>query len=322
MPNTTDTTAFSYTELPSFDGAPAPESAPAPAGRTVGDLMRAHLARLEARRRETTHKKAKYMWKSTLIPWLGARRPIDEVTRGQVQAWLDLPEQARRPAHADNAVAVGRAAYNMAIRLLEWAERNPFVGVELYERRPRTRVLSEAEIRSMYAWLATEKVMGSHPSRRHAARAIRCLSLTGARRGEVLFLDWSEVDLEGSVIVLPPERHKTGQRTGRPKSIYLPPEACALLRSLGPQESGRVFKCSYGTLRRTFERMREEIGAPDITMHDLRRTWSTALAEAGVDVADVAAVLGQTSVVQARHYRHLRADRLRALAEQAGRLMS
>lgn len=296
--------------------------------KTLADLRRARLTRQKARRRETTYTKSKYLWDSALLPWLGADRPIDDLTRGEVQTWLDDPEQARRPTHSDNIAGEGRASYNLA-RMFEWTERNPFVGIDRYEKRPRSRVLTDEETRAMFEWLDNPE----HGLRRacngklHGARlwaidAIKFLAYTGARRNEILYLDWSEVDVDNGVLVLAPERHKTGNRTGREKVIYLPPVAVQLLRSMGPRESGRVFPCSFGTLRRTFLAMREEIGAPDITCHDLRRSWSTAMAEAGVDTNDVAAVLGQTSLVQARHYRHLRPARLRELAAQAGDLMA
>lgn len=290
---------------------------------TVSDLFTARLAQIRAGCRATTLNKAEYLIGRILLPWLGADRDINSLTRGEVQEWIYRPDQARRPAHTRNAVAVGRAAYNEVARSYEWTERNPFEGVKLPPAPVRGRVLTDQEITDSNAWLAAEQIMGMNPSRRHAARAIQTLALVGARRDEILYLDWCECDLANGLIVLPPDRHKSGRKTGEEKVVYLSPDAIAFLCRLGPADSGRVFKCSYGTLRRTFERMREEIGAPDITMHDLRRTYSTLLAEAGVDAADVAAVLGQKSVqVQRRHYRHVRAPRLREIATLGGSLMT
>lgn len=295
---------------------------------TVSDLFAAHLARLRVRCRATTAEKAEYLINSALLPWLGAGRPIDGVTRGEVQEWIYQPEQTRRPSHTRNIIGIGRAAYNLIARAYEWTERNPFEGVELPPSPVRDRVMTEEETRAMFEFLDNP----DHGLRRacngkiHGARlwaldAIRLLAYTGARRNEILYLDWSEVHLDDGVLVLAPDRHKTGRRTGREKYIYLSPVAVQFLRSMGPRESGRVFPCSFGTLRRTFLAMREEIGAPDLVMHDLRRSWSTMLGEAGIDSGDVAAVLGQTTLVQARHYRHLRPARLRELAGLAGELM-
>lgn len=290
---------------------------------TVSDLFTARLAQIRAGCRATTLQKAEYLIGSILMPWLGTDRLVDDLTRGEVQEWIYKPNQTRRPAHTRNCVGIGRAAYNEVGRAYEWTDRNPFEAVKLPPAPVRGRVLTDQEITDSNAWLAAEQIMGAHPSRRQAAHAIQCLALVGARRDEILYLDWIEVDLDNGLIVLPPDRHKAGRKTGKEKVIYLSPDAVAFLRMRGPSESGRVFKCSYGTLRRTFERMRGEIGAPDITMHDLRRTYSTLLAEAGVDAADVAAVLGQKSVqVQRRHYRHVRAPRLREIATLGGSLMT
>ena len=57
------------------------------------------------------------------------------------------------------------------------------------------------------------------------ADAIRLIALTGCRRGEAAGLRWRHVDLKQGRIVLPPQSHKTGRKTGKPREIVLPAEA-------------------------------------------------------------------------------------------------
>jgi integrase len=61
-----------------------------------------------------------------------------------------------------------------------------------------------------------------------AARALEFLILTAARSGEVRGATWSEVDLEGRVWTIPPERMKAG----REHRVPLAPAAIDLLKSL------------------------------------------------------------------------------------------
>ena len=57
------------------------------------------------------------------------------------------------------------------------------------------------------------------------ADAIRLIALTGCRRGEAAGLRWENVDLKQGRILLPPQSHKTGRKTGKPREITLPAEA-------------------------------------------------------------------------------------------------
>ena len=57
--------------------------------------------------------------------------------------------------------------------------------------------------------------------RRPVADAIRVIALTGARRGEVAGMQWQHVDLRAGTVTLPPARHKTGAKTGKPRIIGL-----------------------------------------------------------------------------------------------------
>jgi integrase len=61
------------------------------------------------------------------------------------------------------------------------------------------------------------------------ADAIRLIALTGCRRGEAAGLRWSHVDLQHGRLVLPPTAHKTGRKTGKPRTIILPSTAQAII---------------------------------------------------------------------------------------------
>ena len=70
-----------------------------------------------------------------------------------------------------------------------------------------------------------------------SAKALDFTILTAARTGETIGADWSEIDLEAKTWTVPAERMKAG----REHVVPLPDAAVALLREMGPKESGYVF---------------------------------------------------------------------------------
>jgi integrase len=63
---------------------------------------------------------------------------------------------------------------------------------------------------------------------------MRAAAHTGARPGDLCSAWWSDFDRREGTITLPPDRHKTGRKTGRPRVIFLPP---ALVRALRRAEA-------------------------------------------------------------------------------------
>ncbi len=71
---------------------------------------------------------------------------------------------------------------------------------------------------------------------------LRVMAATGARPGEICDAQWSDFHPERRTIVLPPDRHKTGRKTGKPRIIAVPPLLCrAILRVAQKQEHHPVY---------------------------------------------------------------------------------
>ena len=101
--------------------------------------------------------------------------------------------------------------------------------------RPRDRALTLLELRVL--WLALNQAMGPATGLASTARmnittvtAIKLLILTGARRGEVAGMRWSELDLAAATWHLPSFRTKNKQA----HTIYLPKLAIELIEELKP----------------------------------------------------------------------------------------
>ena len=106
---------------------------------------------------------------------------------------------------------------------------------------------------------------------------------------------WAELDLDKALWRLPGERTKNG----RPHDVPLPSQAVELLRAAGPGEGGGgefVFgRRGFGAWNRGKARLDAALGLPPWTLHDLRRTAVTGMAELGVAPHVVEAVVNHVS---------------------------
>lgn len=148
---------------------------------------------------------------------------------------------------------------------------------------------------------------------------LRLALATGARRGEVLALRWSTVDLDaGTVEVvgsLEEDRTTKVTKTNRERSIALDPGTVAALREwralqvataleVGVKAPRTCFVLSNaldgsvpwrpdGATQR-FRRLRERAGVPHVRLHDLRHANASFMLRNGVDPVTAANRLGHS----------------------------
>ena len=145
---------------------------------------------------------------------------------------------------------------------------------------------------------------------------------TGMRRGEVLGLSWSDVDLNSrrltvrqSLVTISGYTQLTTPKTGKPRQFQLDEISCAALRRWRAeqagerlawgslwQDTGLVFTKEDGTriqpesFTKVFRRIAADAGLPTIRFHDVRHTYATLALQAGVDIKVVSQRLGHANV--------------------------
>jgi integrase len=239
-----------------------------------------------------------------LVPVWG-ERPVVDITRRDVIALVEgiLDRGGERPARGtrrrDGGPYAARHTLSAARKLFNWAVGRDLMAASPCDRvkaaelhgapEARDRVLGDDEIRQV--WGAAQ--LTPYPY----GPLVRLLILTGQRRDEIASLRWSEVDLDRALIVIGPERMKG--KVGH--SVPLSPAAVEILRSL-PPFAGSDFVFSGQTGPRPFSgfskakaRLDRTVGdiAP-FTLHDLRRTVRTRLAELGITPFIGELVIGHT----------------------------
>ena len=144
---------------------------------------------------------------------------------------------------------------------------------------------------------------------------VRLAIETGMRAGELLTMEWEQVDLMSGVVRL--DKTKNGQR----RLVPLTEEAVRVLSSL-PRPCGgrRVIRGFYDTpgLDRAFRRALKDAGIADLRFHDLRHEAATRLAP-HMTVQNLAKVMGWKTLQMAMRYYNPQAHELVELVRNAGR---
>jgi integrase len=241
------------------------------------------------RTRPKTLYEAKRVLNRHFLPKL-AKRPLGDVQPSEVVSIIDAiistPTEANRAFGAIRQFFRWAAARGYSSNLLQ-GQRTPA------KTPPRARVLSDAELKLI--WEACSRApsdeLGHEASLKgatpklpaHFATIVQLLILCGQRKGETAALQKSWIDLENKTITIPASVAKNG----REHTVPICSTATNLLsRSVGA--SGYLFPArgnpnsSFNGWSKAKANLDKLSGVEGWTIHDLRRTFATRLAEMGV----------------------------------------
>jgi integrase len=253
------------------------------------------------------------MFRDYILPDL-ARTKVKDIRPADIDA-LHRTISAQRRIRANRVVEVLSKAFSLAIRW-EWRPDNPCDGVRHNPEEPRSRYLNPDELKRLAAALE------QHPERT-SVDAIRLMLLTGARRGEVLGATWSMFDLERGVWTKPSAHTKQRREHRVPISVA----ALDLLQRVRATTTGPyVFPGGNGgpltDVKKTWQTVRNAAGLPNVRLHDLRHTYASLLASAGMSLPIIGALLGHTQPQTTARYAHLLDDPLRAATNHIGSVLT
>src|SRR3984957_2892814 len=247
------------------------------------------------------------------------------------------------PYQANRLLSLLSKMFSLSIR---WEMRtdNPAKGIERNQEQPRHRYLSGDELRRLTDALA------KHPNQ-GAANTVRFLLLTGALRGEVLSATWDQFDLETGIWTKPSshtkqkhehivplsaparqllaemreEAERRAEAKAREPSCYVFPAQRAQRKKreaspdLSPARRGGghmvEIKSSWAAICKAAQ-------LDGVRLHDLRHSYASWLASAGLSLPIIGALLGHTQPGTTARYAHLFDDPLRAAAERVGALVT
>ena len=291
---------------------------------TIADLVERQLEHIKVKRAHDyeRHKGILGMWKERLGAYTLATPNLS-----------DLIGRERDRLHNQEGLAAGTinrymaslsVAFSNAVKEWKWLPHsaNPMPGVaKLKEPKGRCRYLSDEErVRLLEACRKSE--FG-------ALYLMVLLSLTtGLRRGEMLGLHWSDIDLE--------RRDKHGNpaplavlkntKNGDVRAVPIVPEVASLIREHGRVrrlDSDLVF-CSGGSSEvndfdQAWYRALKQAKVKDFRWHDLRHSAASYLAMSHASLAEIAAVLGHRTLAMVKRYSHLSDQHVGEVVERMAR---
>jgi integrase len=229
-------------------------------------------------------------------------------------------------------LATLRAALSMAV---EWKllDQNPLLGMRQkgVEARKIIRFLSPAEeARLRDALAARDRKLIQGRANANAIRRARRIAIlpdipqdgfgdhltpvvllalnTGLRRGELLSLQWSDVDLEAKVITIQARNAKNG----RQRHIPINAEALSVLTRWTQQCDGQGVVFEPNDIKKGWGALLQEAKISNFRFHDLRHDFASKLVRKGVDLNTVRELLGHADITMTLRYAHLQPDGLAA----------
>ena len=286
--------------------------------------------------------------------YLGCYSGADDTRPQRINAWVrllgDTPMIEITPEAVDGAMS--RLADEPA-RVFSGkdADGNPIFKGKSGKRSPATLNRYLTALGSLYSWSRKERIIPRgfdsptrHVEKRKESRGrVRFLTddertrllaeckesqwnrlyllvlmaiTTGARRGELLGLEWKDVDFERAEATL----HDT--KNGDRRVLILIPQVMAELQRFAPRDSVTsqtlVFRSRlrpsqpYATAK-VFNAAVEAAGIKNFRFHDCRHCTASYLAQNGASLLEIADTLGHRQLRMVQRYAHLNTDSRRRL---------
>lgn len=215
--------------------------------------------------------------------------PVERVTRAKVEDFLAGRKQVVRPATANSALRDAKRLFAWAVEE-GYLPHNPAAGVRALRAPGLPRRLPTS--------LEVERLLSACPE--WLRRIVLALVSTGARVGEVLRLDWSDLDFTAGRLKL--RRTKVGDVLELPIGERLKRELWDFAARQGFPTKGPVFvsraggQYKAGRLYLALMSVTRRLDWPWLTPRTFRRLVATRVAQIARDPQTVKAVLGHASL--------------------------
>lgn len=221
---------------------------------------------------------------------------LKDITPYQIEKYKAYRmRQGVKPNTVNRELSVLKRAFSLAI---DWnmAQENPVRKVKFFRQpEPKERILSEEEEKRLI-----------YASSEHLKPIIIAALNTGMRLGEILSLEWNQINLGKREI----EVIKT--KSGKNRVIPIN-DALFEMFSILKREDDFVFLYldpktneprPIKSIKRSFSNACKKAGIEAFTFHDTRHTFASRLVERGVDLITVKELLGHSSVKTTERYTH------------------
>lgn len=277
--------------------------------RRVAEVFREYLLRTRHHRSEESQRNVGLVT-ATVIDIVVHELRYRRVRQLDEDLWRKFQEHMEAVGYADST----RHRYGKQLKtLIRWAQKRDLLAeadlpedpAEWTMRKSQEhpdRSLSSDEIEELLDGLRGDWM------RRPVGLAI----YQGVRRGEVLLLQYKDVDVDADMLTVG-ARGRTKDRSFRripvhPRTYEFLPDSIPdtdewVVTLPKPREE---YKDPRGAFTRAFRRRADSLGFPDLRFHDLRHTCASHMARSGEHTLyQIQKFLGHSSIQQTERYAHL-----------------
>jgi integrase len=248
---------------------------------TLSEYSLEFLRHYRVKNKPSTVKRIELVLKKYVLPLFG-KKHLTHITSRDIEHYKALRfEQKAKPATINLELMLLSAMFSDASH---YTKINPVKGITLLKtNNARVRWLTDDEEKRLFA---SKKL---YPK---AKNAVIIAMNTRLRIGEVLGLTTNDVDFANKLSRI---RAETSKSSGT-RFIPINKKAMAVLVELkdsGKESTGKLFDFkSTDTLRLTFWRTCKDAKVEDFHFHDLRHTFASRLAMAGVPLVTIKELMG------------------------------
>ena len=283
--------------------------------------------------KERTYQKYKSQINLHIIPQIGDRDMANLSAVGLQEFVVSLSEKGLSANSVNGVITVLKSSLKRA-EMLNLVEKQYTACIQRPKNREKqVECFSKMEQRKIEAYIFEKnkpKLLG----------IILCL-YTGLRIGELMALEWSDIDLQKGMIKISKSCHdiwKNGEYVkviDTPKTqsseriIPLPKQLIAYLKDWKKQAAGnyvisgeRRHGAPVRSYQKTFETILKRLDIPHKGFHSLRHTFATRALECGMDVKTLSELLGHKNpTVTLKRYAHSMLEHKAEMMNRLGKLL-
>ncbi|MBQ9084787.1 MAG: site-specific integrase [Clostridia bacterium] len=257
---------------------------------------------------------------------------LESITPITLQALVSALEQGDKP--------LSKSTINSVITVLQGALKTAFATglTQAYLadkiKRPRT------EERKISAFTKEEQRLieqSLEKTKKPKMLGILLMLYTGIRVGELLALEWTDLDLLTATLSVTKTAYdsKEGRKTSSPKTassrriVPIPRQLIPLLKEMKKQSKSPYVIESRGkpvgvrSYQRSFELLLKKLNIPHRGTHSLRHTFATRAIECGMDVKTLSEILGhKNATVTLNRYAHSLMEHKKEQMNRLGKLFT
>ena len=224
-----------------------------------------------------------------------AALPLNMLSAAQIAEYRDKRLLSVKPSTISREFGIVKHALHVAKLEWDWEVPNDlFSGIRLPQIHQRAiRRINDHDLKTLLE-------EASKHSNIYLKPIILIALNTAMRRGEILSLKWSDIDLKRSLINI------DNTKTGYARSIKINNDVRFVLENLEMIDE-RVFPISINNLRLCYQRLCKKLNIK-IRFHDFRHEAISRLFEKNLSIPHIASISGHRTVSQLFRYAHYKSS--------------